>query len=99
MKPTTYNLPSDLTDKIDQVAIASERSRSFVVRKLLERSLTGQDRMAALQAVADAGLEAYADAASATRAPNATEIIAESCADGRARQDALQKIAAGNRKP
>jgi predicted transcriptional regulator len=97
MKPTTYNLPSDLRDKIDQVARDSERSRSFVVRKLLERSLTGADRLAALEAIAADGLQAYADAASATRRPNATEIIAESCADGPGRLAALEKIAAGRK--
>jgi predicted transcriptional regulator len=96
MRITTVNLPEELTDRIDQVARDSERSRSFVVRKLLEHSLTAADRLAALQAISDAGLEDYN--APRERAPNATEVIAESCADGRARLDALQKIAAGNRK-
>jgi predicted transcriptional regulator len=100
MKPTTYNLPTDLTDKIDQVAIASERSRSFVVRKLLENALTAADRMAALNAVASEGLREFADAANAPRALNATtEVIAspESCADGHGRLAALEKIAAGRK--
>jgi predicted transcriptional regulator len=99
MKPTTYNLPSDLTDKIDQVAIASERSRSFVVRKLLEHSLTATERMAALDAVASEGLREFADAAGTPRALNATEAIAspESCADGPGRLAALEKIAAGRK--
>ena len=97
MKPTTYNLPTDLTDKIDQVARDSERSRSFVVRKLLEHSLTATERMAALDAVASEGLREFADSANAPRALNATEVMAaeSSCANGHTRLATLRKIAAG----
>jgi predicted transcriptional regulator len=98
MKPATFNLPAELTDRIGQVARASDRSRSYVVRKLLEQSLTGQERLEALKALADAGLEDYAENAKRERAPNASEAIAESCVDGHARLASLQKIAAGNRK-
>lgn len=52
MKPTTYNLPTDLRDRIDQVARDSERSRSYIVRKLLETALCKEDSDAALQAIA-----------------------------------------------
>jgi predicted transcriptional regulator len=97
MKITSISLPAELTDRIDQVARDSERSRSFVVRKLLESALTGQERLDALQALAATGLEDYANTPR-ERAPNATAVIAESCSDGRARLDALQKIAAANRK-
>jgi Arc/MetJ-type ribon-helix-helix transcriptional regulator len=97
MKITSVSLPTELTEKIDQVARDSERSRSFVVRKLLESALTGQERLDALQAIADAGPADYAANATRERGPNATAVIAESCADGRARLDALQKIAAGKK--
>jgi predicted transcriptional regulator len=97
MKPTSVALPSELTERIDQVARDSERSRSYVVRKLLENALTGEDRLRALEAIADAGLEANAaERASRPRAPNATEVISESSASGHAALQALNKIA--NRK-
>lgn len=98
MKITSVSLPDELTDRIDQVARDSERSRSFVVRKLLEHSLTATERMAALDAAAAEGLREFADGANAPRERlNATEVIAspESCADGRGRLAALEKIAAG----
>jgi predicted transcriptional regulator len=99
MKITSVSLPDSLTDRIDEVARQSERSRSFVVRKLLEQSLTGADRLAALEQIAAAGLEENAaERAARPRAPNATETIAESCIEGHARLRALNKIAAGNRK-
>jgi predicted transcriptional regulator len=97
MKITSVALPDELTDRIDQVARDSERSRSFVVRKLLEASLTGKDRASALQAIADQGLEDFAAEHSRDHGPNATAVIAESCADGRARLDGLQKIAGGSK--
>jgi predicted transcriptional regulator len=96
MRITSVSLPDALTDRIDNVARQSDRSRSYVVRKLLENALTGEDRLAALQAIADAELEAHA--AARPRAPNATEVISESSASGHAALRALNKIAAGNRK-
>jgi hypothetical protein len=88
-----------LLKALDQEAQAQDRPRSYVVRKLLERSLTGTERMAALDAVAAEGLREFADSANAPRALNATEAIAspESCADGHGRLAALEKIAAGRK--
>jgi predicted transcriptional regulator len=100
MKPTSVALPSELTERIDQVARDSERSRSYVVRKLLENALTGEDRLRALEAIADAGLEANAaERTNRKRAPNATEIIAENSTAGHDAVRAHQAIAAGGRKP
>jgi predicted transcriptional regulator len=97
MKITSVSLPTGLTDRLDQVARDSERSRSFVVRKLLEHALTGQERLDALQAIADAGLEENAaERAARVRGPHPGEVIAESSADGHARLNAMKKIA--NRK-
>ncbi|MGO9036433.1 MAG: ribbon-helix-helix protein, CopG family [Steroidobacteraceae bacterium] len=97
MKPATFNLPAELTDKIGQIACDSERSRSYVVRKLLESALTGEERLEALKQIAAQGLE---DAnAPRERAPNATAVIANSCSDGRNRLDALQRIANGGKDP
>jgi predicted transcriptional regulator len=99
MKPTSVALPSELTARIDSVARQSDRSRSYVVRKLLENALTGEDRLRALEAIAAAGLEANAaERAARVRGPNPGEVIAESSADGHARLNAMKKIAAGNRK-
>jgi predicted transcriptional regulator len=95
MRITTVNLPDELHDRIDQVARDSERSRSFVVRKLLEHSLNAQDRLATLQAIADAELED--GNASRPLAPNATAVISGSCIEGHRRLAALGEIAAGNR--
>lgn len=53
MKITSVSLPYELTDRIDQVARESERSRSFIVRKLLEKALSGPERLAALEAIAN----------------------------------------------
>jgi predicted transcriptional regulator len=96
MRITTVNLPEELQDRIDEVARHSDRSRSSVIRILLERSLTGADRMTALDAVAAQGLREFADAGKAPRARSATELIGskESCADGAGRLAALEKIAA-----
>jgi predicted transcriptional regulator len=98
MKPTTYNLPDELTDRIGQVARDSERSRSFVVRKLLEQSLTGADRLRALEAVAAEGLAEFAAEHARERGPNPGQIIAASSTEGHARLRAFDEIAAGNRK-
>jgi predicted transcriptional regulator len=99
MKPTSVALPSELTARIDSVARQSDRSRSYVVRKLLENALTGEDRLRALEAIAAAGLEANAAEREArVRGPNPGEVIAESSTDGHARLNAMKKIAAGNRK-
>ena len=99
MKPTSVALPSELTARIDNVARQSDRSRSYVVRKLLENALTGEDRLHALEEIAAAGLEANAaERAACVRGPNPGEIIAESSTDGHDRLRALNRIAAGNRK-
>jgi hypothetical protein len=69
------------------------------VRKLLEQSLTGEDRLHALEEIAAAGLaENAAKRAMRPRAPNATEVIAESCVEGRRRLDALSEIAKGAKR-
>jgi predicted transcriptional regulator len=99
MRITSVTLPDTLTDRIDGIARQSERSRSYVVRKLLEQSLTGEDRLHALEEIAAAGLaENAAERAMRPRAPNATEVIAEASIEGHARLRALNKIAAGNRR-
>ncbi|MGO9039042.1 MAG: hypothetical protein ACLPV2_16245 [Steroidobacteraceae bacterium] len=91
-------LPAPLIKALDDEAQAQDRPRSYIARKLLEKALSGADRLAALQAISAAELEAAAADGDRERAPNASEIISQSCADGRARLDALQKIASGNRK-
>jgi predicted transcriptional regulator len=99
MRITSVSLPDSLTERIDSVARQSDRSRSYVVRKLLEQSLTGEDRLRALEEIAAAGLEANAaERAARVRGPNPGEIIAESATDGHDRLRALNRIAAGNRK-
>lgn len=92
-------LPSPLLKALDEEAQAQDRPRSYIVRKLLERSLTAADRVAALDAVAAEGQREFADAANAPRARSATEVIAspESCADGHGRLAALEKIARGGK--
>jgi predicted transcriptional regulator len=94
MRITTVTLSDDLHNRVDQVARDSERSRSFVVRKLLERALTGEDRMTALKAIADAELEA--GRSPRERAPNAGELL--DTTEGRARVQSLERIAAANMK-
>lgn len=89
--------PADLVRLIDGIAQATERTRNYVARKLLEQSLTGEDRMQALQAIAAAGLDDYAANAKRGRAPNATALIAEASVEGHARLRALNKIAKGAR--
>ena len=93
MKPVTYNLPAALTDRIGEVARDSERSKSFVVRKLLEQSLNGVDRLAALQAIADKGLADFEANAVRERMPNPAAVIAKASVDGHARLSALKRIA------
>lgn len=90
---TTICLPEELHARVDAVARESERSRSYVVRKLLEQSLTGADRLTALQAIADQGLAEYDQSHSRERGPNPGEVIAASAEDGHARLRALNKIA------
>ncbi len=97
MKITSVALPIDLTGKIDELARQSERSRSFVIRKLLEHSLTAEERMAALKAIAEYGLEDYANTAH-ERAPNPAAIVAAASTEGKAMLTAHEKIASGNRK-
>jgi predicted transcriptional regulator len=95
MRITTVNLPEELTDRIDEVARASERSRSYTVRKLLESALTGADRQAALDAIAAQGLEDYAENGRRERAPNPSEVIAAASTAGQRMLDAHRKIAKG----
>jgi predicted transcriptional regulator len=89
--------PADLVRRLDNIARDTDRTRNYIARKLLEQSLTGADRLRALEAVAAEGLDAYAAEHARERGPNASEIIAASCADGRARLDALDKIAKGTK--
>jgi hypothetical protein len=63
---------------------------------LLSNALTGEDRLAALQAIADAELEAHV--ATRPRAPSATQVISENSTAGHDAVRALSRIAAGNRK-
>jgi predicted transcriptional regulator len=53
MKITSVALPDELSDRIDQAARDVERSRSWMIRKLLARSITGENRTDP-QAFADA---------------------------------------------
>jgi predicted transcriptional regulator len=90
---------ADLVRRIDNIAAATDRSRHYIACKLLEQSLTAPDRLHALEEIAAAGLEANAaERAACVRGPNPGEIISESSTDGHARLNAMQKIAAGNRK-
>jgi predicted transcriptional regulator len=91
-------LPAPLIEALDAEARAQDRPRSYVARKLLERSLTGPDRLAALEAVADAGLEDYAAGAARERSRNPAEIVAAASTDGQRMLDAHREIAAGSRK-
>jgi len=84
---------SDIVRRIDDIARATDRSRNYVAKKLLENSLTAQDRADALDAIA--ALEVEAATKPRERGPNASAVISESCADGRARLDGLSKIANG----
>jgi len=44
MRITSIALPDELSDLIDQAARDAERSRSWMIRKLLARSITGENR-------------------------------------------------------
>jgi hypothetical protein len=104
MARTTENVCLTLRPEIVKAVDAARgrgrdaQSRSQFIDLTLERAMTGAGRLEALQGIAKESLQVYADAATQERAPNATQLIAESCADGRARLDALAKIAVGNRK-
>jgi len=89
-------LPGPLIKALDEKALAQDRPRSYIARKLLEKALSGADRLAALQEIAAAELEA----ANVERvpAPNASEVIAAASAEGRAMLAAHEKIAAFSRK-
>jgi predicted transcriptional regulator len=89
---------ADLVRRIDDIAQAADRTRHYVARKLLERALTGEDRLHALEEIAAAGLEEFAANSNRPRAPNATEVIAAASTAGHAALLAHQRIAAGNRK-
>jgi predicted transcriptional regulator len=90
--------PADLVRRLDDIARGTDRTRNYIARKLLENSLTGADRLRALEAVAAEGLDAYAAEHARPKAPNATEVIAASSTEGFARLRALNEIAAPNRK-
>jgi predicted transcriptional regulator len=98
MRITSVSLPDSLTERLDSVARQSDRSRSYVVRKLLEQSLTGADRLHALEQIAAQGLEENAAARTREKEPNATALISEASVEGHAAVRAHQTIAAGNRK-
>jgi metal-responsive CopG/Arc/MetJ family transcriptional regulator len=91
----TVTLPREILDQVDAAAQKERRTRSNFIRTALERSLTGKDRLAALQAIADTGLEDYAADGNRERRPNATAVIADSCVEGRHRLAALDSIAKG----
>jgi hypothetical protein len=82
---------------VDAAAQSQRRSRSQFVDLTLERAMTGTGRLEALESIAAEGLREYSDAATRERAPNATAILAEASVEGRARLDAMQKIAKGSK--
>jgi predicted transcriptional regulator len=45
MKVKSYWLPADIIARVDSIARETERSRSYVVRDLLERALAGAARL------------------------------------------------------
>jgi predicted transcriptional regulator len=97
MKTLSIQLKPETVAQIDQSAQRDGRPRSQYIRRILERALTGEERLKALQAIAAAELEA----ANVERvpAPNASEVIAAASADGsRALLAAHEKIAATSRK-
>jgi Arc/MetJ-type ribon-helix-helix transcriptional regulator len=53
MKITSVSLDQETTDRLDELARGADRSRSFVVRKLLESALDGESRIRALDAIAE----------------------------------------------
>jgi len=74
------------------------RRRGWARSQLADLALSGADRLRTLEAIADAELEAQHAAHTREKAPNATEVISESSASGQAALQALNRIAAGNRK-
>jgi predicted transcriptional regulator len=84
---------ADLVRRLDDIAQATDRTRHYVARKLLEQSLTGADRLAALQAIADAGLEEYTENSRPKRGPSATAVISAASTAGHEAVRAHQKIA------
>ena len=98
MARTTENicltLPGPLLKALEAAAQAQDRPRSYIVRKLLERSLTGQDRLTALEEVAAAGLEQYA-AEHAPRVPVPNRVTS---AEGNARIAEFTQIAERNKR-
>jgi hypothetical protein len=103
MARTTENVCLTLRPEIVKAVDAARgtgreaKSRSQFVDLTLERALqiTGESRLAELQALADAGLEE--SNAPRAKAPNATAVIADSCVEGRRRLDALGEIAKGTK--
>jgi predicted transcriptional regulator len=89
--------PADLVRRIDDIAQATERTRNYVARKLLENSLTGADRLHALEEIAAAGSAEYAAAHARPRAPSATQVISENSIAGHEAVRAHQKIARGGK--
>jgi metal-responsive CopG/Arc/MetJ family transcriptional regulator len=98
MQITSIALPENLVERIDRAASAADRSRSWVIRNLLERAVTGEQRLKALEEIAAAGLREYAAEHAREPGPNSGEIIAESSVEGIRRLAAFDEIAAGNRK-
>jgi metal-responsive CopG/Arc/MetJ family transcriptional regulator len=95
----TVSLPRAVLDQVDAAAQKERRTRSNFIRTALERSLTGADRLAALQEIAAAGLEEYAaDHAPRERPANPAQIVAEASTEGQRMLDAHRAIAAGNRR-
>jgi hypothetical protein len=87
----SLTLRPDTLKAVDRAAQVARRSRSQFVDLTLERALTGPGRLEALEAVAAAAVEAAS--VRSERTPNASALIANSCADGCAQLEALQKIA------
>jgi hypothetical protein len=96
---TTLNVCLTLRPSTVQVLDTVAALRGWSRSQLVDLALSGADRLDELQALADAGLEANAaERTNRKRAPNATEVISESSASGHAALQALNRIAAGNRK-
>jgi hypothetical protein len=99
MKESLFKLETRVTPPIaeDFVALASQKglSPAQLLERLMRNAITGEARLNALKAYGAAQLEDGAKPRE--RGLNASEVIAASCTDGRARLSALQRIAAGNR--
>ena len=90
--------PADLVRRLDEIAQVTDRTRNYVARRLLEHSVTGADRLKALQAISAAELEQFeAAVGERERGPNPGNVIAESSADGHRRLAALAEIAKGSK--